>query len=60
MLPMAATLTPARRSELRAQAHTLRPVVLIGDKGLTDEVVAEIGRALSRAAGAVRGCLARA
>jgi RNA-binding protein len=43
---MAATLTPARRSELRAQAHNLRPVVLIGDKGLTDEVVAEIGRAL--------------
>jgi putative YhbY family RNA-binding protein len=43
---MASTLSPARRSELRAQAHRLNPVVLIGDKGLTDEVLAEIERAL--------------
>ena len=41
-----ATLTPARRSELRSQAHTLAPVVIIGDKGLTDEVVGEIDRSL--------------
>jgi RNA-binding protein len=39
-------LTPSRRSELRAQAHTLSPIVLIGDKGLTDEVIAEIDRSL--------------
>ena len=39
-------LTSARRSELRAQAHKLKPVVLIGDKGLTDEVVTEIDRSL--------------
>src|SRR5476651_1092302 len=39
-------LNPSRRSELRAQAHTLSPVVIIGDKGLTDEVVAEIDRSL--------------
>src|SRR2546423_15447224 len=39
-------LPPSRRSELRAQAHNLNPVVLIGDKGLTDEVIAEIDRAL--------------
>ena len=39
-------LTPARRSELRAQAHGLAPVVMIGDKGLTDSVVAEVDRAL--------------
>ncbi len=39
-------LTPARRSELRAQAHALSPVVMIGDKGLTDTVVAEADRAL--------------
>ena len=39
-------LSSARRSELRAQAHRLNPVVLIGDKGLTDEVLAEIDRAL--------------
>ena len=55
-------LTPSRRSELRAQAHKLNPVVLIGDKGLTDEVIAEIDRALKahelikvRAAGGERG-----
>ena len=40
-------LTPSRRSELRAQAHKLTPVVIIGDKnGLTDEVLAEIDRSL--------------
>jgi RNA-binding protein len=39
-------LSSKRRSELRAQAHALRPLVLIGDKGLTDEVVAEIDRSL--------------
>ena len=39
-------LTPARRSELRAQAHGLSPVVMIGDKGLSDSVVAEVERAL--------------
>lgn len=40
-------LSPSRRSELRAQAHKLDPVVIIGDKGLTDEVVAEIDRSLT-------------
>ena len=39
-------MTPSRRSELRAQAHKLDPVVIIGDKGLTDEVLAEIDRSL--------------
>ena len=43
---MPKSLTPARRSELRAEAHKLAPVVIIGDKGLTDEVVAEIDRSL--------------
>jgi putative YhbY family RNA-binding protein len=43
---MASPLTSARRSELRAQAHKLNPLVIIGDKGLTDEVVAEIDRTL--------------
>jgi RNA-binding protein len=41
-----ARLASSRRSELRAQAHRLSPVVIIGDKGLTDEVVAEIDRSL--------------
>ena len=39
-------LTPSRRSELRSEAHALTPVVIIGDKGLTDEVMAEIDRSL--------------
>jgi len=39
-------LSSSRRSELRAEAHRLNPVVIIGDKGLTDEVVAEIDRSL--------------
>jgi RNA-binding protein len=39
-------LTPSRRSALRAEAHKLKPVVIIGDKGLTEEVVAEIERSL--------------
>jgi RNA-binding protein len=39
-------LPAKRRSELRAEAHQLSPVVIIGDKGLTDEVLAEIDRSL--------------
>ena len=39
-------LSPRRRSELRAEAHKLTPIVIIGDKGLTDEVMAEIDRSL--------------
>lgn len=43
---MPATLNSARRSELRAEAHKLKPLVLIGDKGLTDAVIAEADGAL--------------
>lgn len=39
-------LTTAERKALKARAHKLEPVVHIGAKGLTDEVVAEIDRAL--------------
>jgi RNA-binding protein len=39
-------LSSRRRGELRAEAHRLSPIVIIGDKGLTDEVVAEIDRSL--------------
>ncbi len=40
-------ITPRERSELRAAAHALRPVVLIGDNGLTEAVLKEIDLALS-------------
>jgi RNA-binding protein len=36
----------AERKALKAKAHKLDPVVHIGAKGLTDEVIAEIDRAL--------------
>ncbi len=39
-------LSSARRSELRAKAHALSPVVMIGDKGLTATVLLEVDRAL--------------
>jgi RNA-binding protein len=35
-------ITPRERSALRAAAHPLRPVVLIGDKGLSAAVIKEI------------------
>jgi RNA-binding protein len=43
---MPAPLPAKRRSELRAEAHKLAPIVIIGDKGLTEEVIAEIDRSL--------------
>jgi putative YhbY family RNA-binding protein len=39
-------LTPAQRKALKARAHKLEPVVIIGAKGLTGDVVAEVARAL--------------
>ncbi|MBS0595420.1 MAG: YhbY family RNA-binding protein [Proteobacteria bacterium] len=43
----ALTLTPAQRKALRAQAHHLDPVVLIGAEGLSDAVLMEAGAALA-------------
>ena len=40
-------LTSRERSELRSAAHPLRPVVLIGDNGLTEAVLKEIDSALN-------------
>lgn len=40
------SLTPAQRRFLRAQAHSLNPVVMIGDAGLTEAVMKEIERSL--------------
>lgn len=40
-------LTPKTRQELKAKAHKLKPVVMIGNKGLTEAVHKEIDIALS-------------
>ena len=41
-----AGLSPLRRRELKARAHALKPVVLIGAAGLTPGALAEIERSL--------------
>jgi putative YhbY family RNA-binding protein len=41
------TLTRDERLALRARAHALRPVVLLGAAGLTDAVLKETDRALA-------------
>ena len=40
-------LTPAERSELRAEAHGLSPVVIVGEGGLTPAVTKEIDASLN-------------
>jgi len=40
-------LSPAQRQFLRGLAHSLQPVVMIGNQGLTPAVHKEIGRALA-------------
>lgn len=40
-------LTPAERSALRAEAHALNPVVIIGESGLTAGVLKEIDASLN-------------
>ncbi|OGA24596.1 MAG: RNA-binding protein [Betaproteobacteria bacterium RIFCSPLOWO2_02_FULL_67_26] len=40
------SLTPAERRSLRARAHHLHPVIMIGEAGLTPAVLHEIGLAL--------------
>lgn len=41
------SLSPAQRREYRAIAHNLKPVVIIGDKGLTESLQQELDRALN-------------
>ncbi|MGE5027764.1 MAG: YhbY family RNA-binding protein [Betaproteobacteria bacterium] len=41
------SLTPAQQRFLRAQAHSLHPVVTIGDAGLSEAVMKETGRSLA-------------
>jgi len=40
-------LSPALRRQLRARAHALKPVIWVGDAGVTDALLAEADRALS-------------
>lgn len=44
---MPQSLTPAERKTLKARAHALDPVVLVGDAGLTPGVLAEVERSLT-------------
>lgn len=39
-------LTPAERSNLRSEAHALKPIVLIGEAGLSESVMKEIDSSL--------------
>ncbi len=40
-------MTPRQRKALKARAHSLDPIVHLGEKGLTGAVMAEIDRALA-------------
>jgi RNA-binding protein len=44
---MESTLPAAERKALKARAHSLHPILQLGEKGLTDSVIAEIERALA-------------
>ena len=39
-------LSPIERKKLKARAHALDPIIHLGGKGLTEAVIADIGRAL--------------
>jgi len=41
------SLKASQKKNLRGQAHHLKPLVIVADKGLSDNVVAEIDRALN-------------
>ena len=44
---MATPLTSRERAALKAQAHSLEPLVHVGNAGVTDPVIAEAERALA-------------
>ena len=44
---MALTLTSRERAHLKARAHALEPFVHVGQAGVSDELVAEVERALT-------------
>ncbi|WP_257900222.1 ribosome assembly RNA-binding protein YhbY [Marinobacter sp. F4206] len=41
------SLSPEQRREYRAIAHNLKPVIIVGDKGLSDGLQEELERALN-------------
>ncbi|MBI4754882.1 MAG: ribosome assembly RNA-binding protein YhbY [Betaproteobacteria bacterium] len=47
MDPKATSLNPAERRALRARAHALKPVVLVGNDGLSEAVLKEVDRSLT-------------
>jgi RNA-binding protein len=40
------TLTPKARQQLKAKAHKLKPIVFIGNNGLTENIHMEVDRGL--------------
>ena len=40
------SLTNQQRRKLRSLAHHLKPVVMVGDKGITENILAELDHAL--------------
>lgn len=43
-----AALTAAQKRHLRGLAHALKPVILVGGKGVTDALIAELDQVLER------------
>ncbi len=39
-------ITATQKRQLRGSAHALKPVVIVGDKGITDNVLQEINQTL--------------
>lgn len=44
---MSLTLTSRQRTQLKARAHHLKPVVRVGQAGLSDAFIAEVDRTLA-------------
>jgi RNA-binding protein len=42
------TLSAAEKKQLRAIAHNLNPVIIVGDKGLSEGLLEELDRALEQ------------
>lgn len=45
---MSASLSSSQKRYLRGLAHDLRPVILVGNKGVTDALIAELDLVLER------------